>query len=142
MQMSIETDYAVRCILYMAQHEGYSKAAEISRAMCITKEHCVRILKKLSEAGLVCSQRGCVGGYRLKRPAEKISILDPIMVMEGTIKINRCLEHDGFCSRHAAPDCPVHQYYSGIQSILEQVFGNTTIQDIIDGRATAFNELV
>ena len=139
MQMNIETDYAVRCILYMAQREGYSKAADISREMCISKEHCIKILRKLADAGLIVSRRG--SGYKLNRPADHISIFDPIMVMEGTIKINRCLEHDGFCSRNAAGSCPVHQYYSGIQSILEQVFENTTIQDILDGKATAYNEL-
>ena len=53
MQMNIETDYAVRCILYMAQREGYSKAADISREMCISKEHCIKILRKLADAGLI-----------------------------------------------------------------------------------------
>jgi len=141
MQMNIETDYAIRCMLYMGGHEGYSPSALISREMVIPKEQIQKILRKLMDAGLVISQRGQDGGYKPSRPVHDIKVLDVISCMEETIKINRCLEKDGFCNRKATISCPMHKYYYGVQNILEQVFQNTSIKDILDGKATGFSSL-
>src|SRR5438552_4302575 len=43
------------------------------------------ILAQLRNGGLVASQRGAEGGYRLARPAEEISIADVIRELEGPI---------------------------------------------------------
>ena len=141
MQMNIETDYAVRCILFLAQNDAYTPSGKIAEAMRIEKEQTLRILKKLQAAGLVRSQRGQVGGFSLAKSTDQIMMRDIIEVMEDTIKINRCLENDGFCSRNGTPSCQVHQYYNGVQSILEQIFDNTSITDILSGNATAFSSL-
>ena len=141
MQMNIETDYAVRCILFLAQNDAYTPSGKIAEAMRIEKEQILRILKKLQAAGLVRSQRGQVGGFSLAKSTDQIMMRDIIEVMEDTIKINRCLENDGFCSRNGIPSCQVHQYYNGVQSILEQIFDNTSITDILSGNATAFSSL-
>ena len=139
--MNIETDYAVRCILFLAQNDAYTPSGKIAEAMRIEKEQTLRILKKLQAAGLVRSQRGQVGGFSLAKSTDQIMMRDIIEVMEDTIKINRCLENDGFCNRNGTPSCQVHQYYNGVQSILEQIFDNTSITDILSGNATAFSSL-
>jgi Rrf2 family nitric oxide-sensitive transcriptional repressor len=141
MQLNIETDYAIRSILYLGSNPGYAPLKIIAETMAIEKEQLTKIIQKLRDAGLVKGQRGKVGGYTLARPASGIRLLDVILCMEGTIKVNRCLEKDGFCSRKAVPDCPMHHYYCGLQSILEQLFENTTMQDILDGKADAFQAL-
>lgn len=137
MQLNIETDYAVRTVLYLTGKEGYEPSGRIARAMVIDKDVMKKILKRLQEAGIVISKSGSDGGYALSRPAENISLLSVIETMEGTIKINRCLEHDGYCNRKMSGSCSVHRFYASVQSMLEQAFGNTTIQDLYDGN-TAF----
>ncbi len=141
MQMNIKTDYAIRCMLYMGSHDGFSPSNAISREMAIPKEDIQKILRQLMEAGLVVSQRGQDGGYKPSRPVHTIKVFDVISCMEGTIKINRCLEKDGFCNRKATNSCQMHKYYYGVQNILEQIFQNTSIKDILDGKATGFSSL-
>lgn len=137
MQLNIETDYAVRTVLYLTDQEGYEPSAKIARSMVVDPEIMKKILHRLQNAGIITSKSGADGGYALSRPAESISLLSVIETMEGTIKINRCLEKDGYCNRNMSGSCPVHKFYSSVQSMLEQVFGNTTIRDLHDGN-TAF----
>lgn len=51
--------------------------------------------------------------------------------MESTIKINRCLEEDEFCSREAVPYCTVRQTYGKIQDDLEKRLSEITIHDLM-----------
>lgn len=46
------------------------------------------------------------------------------------MKINRCLEPEGYCDRYET--CPMHAYYKEVQKTLEDYFGRDTLQDVID----------
>lgn len=133
MQLNIETDYAVRTVLYLTGRNGYEPSGRIADVMVIDHDVLKKILHRLQNAGILVSKSGAEGGYALSRPAASISLLSVIETMEGTIRINRCLENDGYCNRKMSGSCNVHKFYSSVQSMLEQAFGNTTIQDLYDG---------
>ena len=76
--------------------------------------------------------RGAGGGFGLNLPPEKITMHAIVNVMEGTTRINRCLEGDGYCSRGGVPDCPVHQFYARIQQYLDRVFAEMTIASLME----------
>ena len=133
MQLNITTDYAVRMTLYLAQQGGVAAAAEIGRAMAIPSKYVKTVAKPLCDAGLLRAVRGAGGGFGLNLPPEKITMHAIVNVMEGTTRINRCLEQDGYCSRGGVPDCPVHQFYARIQRYLDRVFAETTIASLLRG---------
>ena len=54
-----------------------------------------------------------------------------IVAMEGTTRINRCLEPDGYCSRNGVPNCPVHKFYSRIQTKLDEAFQEMTVAALL-----------
>ncbi len=64
-------------------------------------------LQALSRAGLVLTQRGVAGGYRLAREADAISLWDITAALEGTTPSFRCTEirRNGPCGASAA-ECP------------------------------------
>lgn len=64
-------------------------------------------LQALSRAGLVVTQRGAAGGYRLARPPEEISLWDVTAALEGTAPSFRCTEirRNGPCGASPA-ECP------------------------------------
>jgi Rrf2 family nitric oxide-sensitive transcriptional repressor len=136
MQMNIETDYAVRTLLYLSREKDYVPSTIIENVMVIPARSMRRVIRKLRESGILKSKNG--KGYQLARPAEEISMLDVMTAMEGSIKINRCLEKDAYCSRRASGHCPVHFYYASVQNLLEQTFSATTIADLASGKANAF----
>lgn len=132
MQIKITTDYAIRSILYLATHKGVVNAQEIGENMGIPGGYITKVLRSLRVAGIVSSMKGGDGGYMLMRTPEQITMQDIVAAMEKTVRINRCLEDDGFCSRHAAASCPVHDYYCGLQRMLDDYLSGTTVQDILD----------
>jgi len=132
MQLNLETDYAIRCVLFLADKEDCYSAAQISREVSITQSHAQKLLRKLRQHGYVVSEMGSCGGYRLAMPPEEIYMLKVIEDMEGTIKINRCLEPDGYCSNNATDHCPMHVFYDKVQRSLVETFGSVSLRQIID----------
>lgn len=90
------------------------------------------LAKPLQKAGILTTQRGTGGGFALGRRPEDISLYAIINAMEGTTRINRCLEPDGFCSRNGVPTCPVHKFYTHIQSYLDAAFQDKTIASLME----------
>ncbi|MEV2211575.1 Rrf2 family transcriptional regulator [Streptomyces sp. NPDC050997] len=87
MRISARADYAVRAALQLAasRDAGPLKAEAIADAQVIPHKFLESILNDMRRGGLVLSQRGGNGGYRLARPAESISIADVIRTVEGPL---------------------------------------------------------
>ncbi|MEU4264037.1 RrF2 family transcriptional regulator [Streptomyces argenteolus] len=87
MRISARADYAVRAALQLAasQDGGPLKAEAIAEAQDIPHKFLEGILNDMRRGGLVLSQRGGNGGYRLAKPAESINIADVIRVVDGPL---------------------------------------------------------
>src|ERR1051325_7269327 len=84
MRISAKVDYAVRAAIELAvAGERLTKADAIAHAQDIPPKFLENILGDLRQGGLVRSQRGAEGGYRLARPAGEITVADIIRVVEG-----------------------------------------------------------
>ena len=130
MQLNISTDYAIRAMLFLAQAQVRTNAAEISESMCIPLNTCKRNLQLLKNAGLVTPYPGVSGGYSLSRDASSISLGDIFNAVGEKFILNRCLESDQLCNRNAVVNCPVHKVYSLAQASLSNVY-NTTLGDLL-----------
>jgi len=135
MQLNLETDYAIRCLLVLGTDydpDRYISAATLSKDVAITPGHVQKILRNLKAAGFIKRKMGVTGGYALKDSPDSIYILDVIEKMDGTIAINRCLEPDNYCNRDAVGNCNMHEFYLYMQETLINFFGRVTLLDIID----------
>ena len=132
MQLKVSTDYAIRIVYYLALKGDTATSSEISGQMGIPQSVIATLATPLQKAGLLTTQRGAGGGFALCRRPEDISLYAIINAMEGTTRINRCLEVDGFCSRNGVPTCPVHKFYSHIQSYLDAAFQDKTIASLME----------
>ncbi|MFF2364749.1 RrF2 family transcriptional regulator [Streptomyces sp. NPDC058122] len=87
MRISARADYAVRAALQLAasRDEGPLKAEAIAEAQDIPHKFLEGILNDMRRGGLVLSQRGGNGGYRLARAAGAITIADVIRAVDGPL---------------------------------------------------------
>lgn len=134
MQFKVTTDYAIRTVLFLATKNGITTSGEIALTMGIPQKYLIKLLGELKQHKMVDVHMGVKGGYTLRRDPSDISLLDIIQLTENTMKINRCLDHDNYCSRFATETCPVRHGYSIIQSNLEKSLAGITIQDLMDGK--------
>jgi len=87
MRVSTKSDYALRALIEMALHKDSTpvSADELGRRQDIPSGFLQAILADLRRAGIVVSQRGQAGGWRLAKPAEAVRIADVIRAVDGPL---------------------------------------------------------
>ena len=86
MKISVKIDYACRVMAELARLHGSGNLAQIehlARTEAVPANFLAQILGKLRDYGLITSRRGNLGGYKLSRPPEEISLYDIMMAAEG-----------------------------------------------------------
>ena len=118
MQITRQADYAVRAVLYLAEHERTARVttAEIGREQQIPLTFLAKIVAQLSTAGILRSTRGSHGGVNLAMPPEEISLLDIVEVIDGPIELNECVADRSVCV--LGDSCPVRTVWCNAQAEL------------------------
>lgn len=132
MQLKMMTDYAIRILIYMQAKGAVVTRQELSMALGITEGPLTMTLRRLRDTAWIESSIGAEGGWRLVNTVENLSLLEIMKVTEDTIRFNRCLEDDRFCSRNAVGVCLVHEVYKRYQEMTEAYFSGITIGDLME----------
>jgi Rrf2 family protein len=94
-----------------------------------------KVLKALAGNGLVLSQRGARGGYRLTRPLCAIPVADVIEAIDGPIALTACVDGGG-CDSHSL--CPMHGRWDPVNDAIRQALGGITLADMAAALPRAF----
>ena len=108
-------------------------AATLADIACITPRIALKVLRKLHEGGFVKSYKGVQGGYELTRPGDEIKVLEIIELIDGPVRISKCLECDHECSRNPCKlDCKMHIAFGVINDQLIANLGSITVRMLHD----------
>lgn len=101
MWVSRRTDYATRAVVALAVAGGGPlKLEEIAEATEAPRSVLEQVMPSLRTAGIVRSERGRGGGYRLNRPAEEITLERVVRLFQGQ------LAPIGYATRRNPDSCP------------------------------------
>lgn len=134
MNITLESDYAIRIVLRLAQQNERCDAKTLAEQTGVPQRFALKILRKLVNAELLRSFKGISGGYQLARSASSISLADIIAVIEGPYTLSRCLNetdgctHPGGCSNEA---CKVQKVFGDISLLVHQKLESTTVDTLI-----------
>ncbi|HEX5327982.1 MAG TPA: SUF system Fe-S cluster assembly regulator [Acetobacteraceae bacterium] len=129
LRLSKLTDYAVVVLVRLSRGEGVQGAPGISLATGIPEPTVAKVLKALAGTGLVASQRGAHGGYRLIRPLAAIPIADVIAALDGPIALTACVEGAlGGCDVEGV--CPMRGRWDPVNEAIQQALTNITLADM------------
>jgi Rrf2 family iron-sulfur cluster assembly transcriptional regulator len=106
--------------------------AEIAQAQHLSLAYLEQLFGPLRRAGLVASARGPGGGYRLARPADRISISVIVNAVDEPIQATRCEEGGPGCV--AGQRCLTHDLWAELGDQIRQFLGGVTLADVIEGR--------
>lgn len=139
MQLNQATDYAFRAVLHLAQAPpgAVISAQALAVEEAIPPRFLLKIMRALTQAGLVASHRGVEGGYSLAKPADAISLLDIIAAMEGPVAIHRCLAEREACNKHCQEECPVHATLGRLQKQLVAGLKQATVASLLAEKRAA-----
>ena len=133
MRVTQEADYAIRMCLILDSLGEKTGAATLADIACITPKIALKVLRKLNEGGLVRSYKGVQGGYELAKSGEEIRVLDIIELIDGPVKISKCLECDHECSRNPCKlECKMHVAFDAINEKLIENLGSVTVRMLHD----------
>jgi Rrf2 family cysteine metabolism transcriptional repressor len=87
MKLTTKSEYSLLALIYIARNEnnGFVKMEDICREYNISKKYVEQIMTSLKQARYIKTKTGAGGGYRLARPAEKISLAEIIRLMDGAL---------------------------------------------------------
>lgn len=137
MQITQEADYAMRIVRFLARLEPdlRAEARIVSADQGIPLRFALKILHKLTGAGIARSYRGVKGGYALARTASDITMLDVIESIDGRMSINKCLADSSRCSIAASDACAIHCNLVRIQRMMCDEMKKVTFADIVEQEA-------
>jgi Rrf2 family protein len=134
MRVSAKSDYALRALIEMAGRvDGKAVSAEeLGKLQDIPHGFLQAILADLRRAGLVMSQRGQSGGWRMGREAADITVADVIRAVDGPLVSVYGLRPEAVRYNDAA-DVLQHVWIAARRS-LRDVFEEVSIQQLADGK--------
>ena len=129
LRLSRLTDYAVVVLVRLAQSGDIETSPGIASAIGLPEPTVAKVLKGLTQAGLVVSQRGARGGYRLIRPLSAIPVATVIAAIDGPIALTACVEGTGgSCESQAL--CPMAGRWSVVNDAISTALGAITLADM------------
>ena len=128
--LSRSAEYAIRALTYVHLHRSgaWALSREIAGALGIPAPFLAKILRTLAEAGLLESQRGRGGGYRLAcdpRRTTLWAIVDPFDRL-GAPRI--CILGQRICSDETA--CPLHRMWKRSHGAFLRGLETTRLSDV------------
>jgi Rrf2 family protein len=134
MRVSAKADYALRALIEIAARAGGSpvSAEEIGKLQGIPAGFLQAILADLRRAGIVMSQRGQAGGWRMARSAADVTVADVIRAVDGPLVSVYGLRPEAVEYNPAAE--VLQLVWIAARSSLREVFEKVTIKALVEGR--------
>src|SRR6516162_10044288 len=136
MKLSLRGEYALRALLVLGlQYEQeVVRIQTISQQQNIPKRFLEQILNDLKSAGVVQSRRGVVGGYRLAKPPDEITLATIVRHIEGALAPVSCVS-ERFYEKCSCPDesrCAIRSVMKEVREAVVKIAERVTVADLCE----------
>lgn len=135
MKITAQEEYGLRCLLQLARQTSLT-TAEIAAKEGLSTPYVGKLMTLLRHGELITSERGRSGGFRLAKPAEKISVAQVLDVLG-----ERLFDDPEFCARYAGSEtkgncvhanaCTLRSLWSTLHQLTHEVLKRVTIRDLV-----------
>ena len=132
LRLSKKTDYALLALKDLASGPAAMScsAREIAARYDIPVELMAKVLQRLARRGLLESHQGTRGGYKLSRPADRISVADVIQAIDGPVLVTACSDEDETCEQNSK--CNVRDPLWRLKDRIVQALVSFTLQELAE----------
>lgn len=133
LQLTKRTEYGLIALIHLADPAGpVVSVREIAEQYPIPRRLLAEVVKDLARAGIVESHRGALGGYALARPAERITLGDVVVALEGAPLVTSCDAHvdAGASGCDVEPVCPIRSPLHRLRENIWRLMERTTLRDL------------
>ena len=132
MKLSTKGRYAARLMLDLAVNYGggFVHLKDVARRQGISRKYLGHLIPPLKKAGLVSSNRGAHGGYRLAKAPGDISLGEIISAVEGDLALVECVAAPEVCDRVGS--CVTRDIWEMTGERIMELLDSVTLQDMVD----------
>ncbi len=138
MKLTVRGEYALRALLVLGrdylEDDSVVRIQAISEQQNIPKRFLEQILNDLKSAGVVESKRGVAGGYRLRRPPQRITLAEVIRHVEGMLSPVSCVS-ERFYEKCSCPDetrCPIRSVMKEVREATVKILEQVTVAELCE----------
>lgn len=131
MKITTKSRYAIRAMYALAVLGGDKEPVAltlIAQREAISRKYLEQIFIQLKKSGIVTGSRGAGGGYMLAASADKITVKDVIVAMDGPIRPVDCTTDSDDCSKFGT--CTVNWLWLGLKKNVDNYLENISIEDL------------
>ena len=136
MHVSAKSDYGMRALLelttaYETSRTKLVKGEAIATAQGVPLKFLEGILRQLRQAGIVASQRGAEGGYRLDRDPQDVTIADVVRALDGPLAAVRGQRPEDLAYQGASEH--LRDVWIALRASMRHVLEQTSLADVAAG---------
>src|SRR5437879_5837143 len=128
LKLTKKADYGLIALRHLAVDRKGASAKDIADAYRIPLPLLSKILQKLVKTGLLVSEQGTRGGYRLSRDPSEITALEVIRTIDGPIILTHCFTEHTECDQSDL--CPVREPLRKVHEGILRLLSSITISDM------------
>jgi len=134
MKLTSRSEYALLALVYLARNEsaGFISVETIAVAQEIPPKFLEQILLALKRAKYLRSAKGQHGGYRLARPANKISLAEIIRLFDGALAPTESVSLNFYEPTPIEKEQSLVAVRSEIRDYVSNKLETTTIADVLN----------
>ena len=118
MIFSRSSQYAIQALVFLATRSagGYVMCREMADELKLPQPYLSKLMLQFAHAKIVESSRGRLGGFRLCRKADELSLKEIMEVIGGERSMKECLLGFKECSDETA--CAMHAHWYPVKQVL------------------------
>ena len=138
MKLSKRGEYALRSLINLgiAAKVGRPllRVAELAKSEDLPVKFLEQVMQQLREAGIVESERGKHGGYRLAKPAGKIHIGEIVRLVDGPLASIGCVSQTAYepCNCPDEAHCGLRMLMLDVRNAIANILDRYTLADVVE----------
>lgn len=129
--------YGIRAVIYLASqpvNNANIGIKQISDDLDLPAPYLAKILQELAKQKMLSSSKGPHGGFSLLKNPKKIKLIDIVRAIDGEGFFTNCVMHAGKCGgmKKNKKFCSLHDDYDKIRQDLIRLFGDRSIQELVE----------
>ena len=133
MRLALQTDYALRTLMYLGSRDDRATVSEIAEFYRISAAHIAKVVHQLGRLGYVRNLRGVGGGVELGRPVADIRVGEVILAFEGNMHLLECVGTEGVCKIESF--CKLKSVLARAERVQMDYLNGVTLLDVLPTRA-------
>lgn len=143
MKISTKGRYALRMLIDLTENreKGFVSLKEIAARQGVSKKYLEQIVPVMNASGLLITNRGYQGGYKLSKDPSAITVGEILRCTEGSMAPVSCLDQTpNQCER--CSECVTLPIWMGLEKVINEYLDGITLQDIIDQKNSGVADYV